>query len=291
MPSGVYVDVTIAGADDVVAPVDPDDNGKALVRNSSTGKYEHVTMSGGGGVSLDVANTWTKNQTFTPDIADVESDLSSVLVDPTFPDLTNWMDDASGWNVVSGGITHTPGAEGYLQQTVSINNYHVYFGKIVISGMTTGSAEIFDDYNLDLIVTADGTWRTAARVGGGASNNFYIYVSSDFDGKIESVEFAQIVSNTFPAAVTIKDFEGNIVGSITGAENAVTVQSGTEITLEAQRVNLDANLLPGSYSSSHPNQIWLNRGFLFVGDPANIPTSDPGPGGGIWVDGGALKLA
>lgn len=84
MPSGVFVDVMIATADDVVAPVDPADDGKVLARNSSTGKYEHVVMSGGGGTSnhaelsnldyanaghtgfagIDVKNSFTQGQAF-----------------------------------------------------------------------------------------------------------------------------------------------------------------------------------------------------------------------------------
>ena len=58
MPSGIHVDVLIASADDVVAPINPDDDGKVLAYNASTEKYEHVTMTGGGG-GFTLEQFWT----------------------------------------------------------------------------------------------------------------------------------------------------------------------------------------------------------------------------------------
>ena len=51
----IVVDVVIAEAEDIVPPNDPADHGKALVRNSTTHKYEHVAIGGGGGGTSDHA--------------------------------------------------------------------------------------------------------------------------------------------------------------------------------------------------------------------------------------------
>lgn len=312
MPSGVYVDVTIAGADDVVAPVDPADDGKVLARNSSTGKYEHVAMSGGGGTSdhaalsnldyananhtgfagTDVTNTFTRKQTFVPSIADLEGSLIPAIDNPDFDtDLSFWTDDATGWGWDTGAAIHTPGQAGTLSQTISVTANFLYYFKLEVSSMTAGSVELFDIFSGDIFVTANGTYETLARVGDSTSDTIFINVSDDFDGRIESVAFSVVSSNLFPSSLSVRDLSNTVSGRFSAAQGGLVIQSDTSINLESGNILLKANSIPTSYDSGNPNRIWSNAGFLFIGDPANIPTSDPGPGGGIWNDGGTLKIA
>ena len=243
-------------------------------------------------VNTSAANSFTRVQTFTPNAADIGS-VSTVLNNGDFEtgDLTGWIDDSTGWSVSSGNLIHATGQEGLLQQDVTVNTFYVYYAKIVVSGANAGYAEIFNNYDLDIITSGNGTFEGMTRATDSSADSFYIYVTADFDGQIEAVEYALVVDNVYPAALALNDLSGNPVGSITGAQDAVVIQSGTGITLQAQRINLDKNVLPSSYDTSFPSNVYRWNGFLFLGDPANIPASDPGPGGGPWNDGGTLKIA
>lgn len=183
MPSGVYVDVTIAGADDVVAPVDPDDNGKALVRNSGTGKYEHA-----GVVSTDVANTFTDTQTFQgPD-----STLSAEqLLNPTLTDLTDWLNDG-GWSWNGSAALHNPGTADYLYQNLDfLGGPYVIIA--VITGMTAGTVlfEVGTGIGPSVNITSDGTY--TINVNADVGNGYVSFYGDDlFDGAIASASCKRI---------------------------------------------------------------------------------------------------
>lgn len=200
MPSGVYVDVTIAGADDVIAPVDPDDNGKVLARNSSTGKYEHVTMAGGGNIAYtDAANVFTRTQTIKATNAVVLG--SELLTNGDFNSgLTGWTDDSTGWSVVGGKLIHAPGVFGELTQSITVAAPAVYLVTVVVSGLTAGWVDVYPPGPIDVFADANGTFSNAGLINT-TTPTIYIDVSSDFDGQIESVSVKAATSLNAPVLI------------------------------------------------------------------------------------------
>lgn len=215
----IVVDVNIAEASDVVAPVDPEDDGKALVRDSNLGKYKHVALPGlGGNVAYtDAANVFTRGQSIAAAIADLID--GGYLLPESLPngdfatgDLTGWTDDGSGWNVVSNGggyaLSHASGSEGFLTQDVAGISGEVFVLQFTVTGLTTGYVDVYGTENLYLDIANNGTWRSIGYVASDPTT-ITIYVSSDFDGLITDASLKQSGVG-FPPTLFLSDANGNI---------------------------------------------------------------------------------
>lgn len=219
MPSGVYVDVTIAGADDVVAPNDPADNGKALVRNSGMGKYEHA-----GVVSTETANTFTNTQTFAlPDSASLISQENWI-----------WPED---WALAENSYTHIPGSDSEVDQTVDfVDGTHV--ARMTVTNWTAGTIE-FGDYSFGDYIYADdnGTYeKIFAKFA--SSETVYLYASADFDGTISDVS---LILRTLSAAVVAKRIVllSELPDSAVGLPTEALYRSGEDIKIVAPPFDFD----------------------------------------------------
>lgn len=275
-------------------------NSKLIIGKTSDPSSQTVDIQGSltvnqasGNVALkNTTNIFTRKQTFDPAIADLDGSLIPAIDNPDFDtDLSYWTDDSTGWGWDSGAAIHTPGQAGTLSQAISVVPNFLYYFRLEVGGMTAGSVELFDEFTGDILATANGTYETLARVGDSVSNTVYINVSDDFDGRIEAVAFSVVSSDLFPSVIEIRDLANTVSGRFSAAQGGLVIHSNTSIALESGRILFKANSLPGAYDNAYPNQLWSNNGFLFVGDPASIPTSDPGPGGGIWLDGGFVRLS
>lgn len=225
MPSGLYVDVTIAGADDVVAPVDPDDDGKMLVRDSTNHNYKHVPVpGGGGGAQLDTANTWTNTQTFAiPDSANV-----------IVPGSWTFGED---WTIAENSYTHVPGSDSEADQTIDFTD-GIYVARLTVTNWTTGIIE-FGDYSASDYIYADdnGTYeRILSKFSG--SETVYLYASSDFDGTVSDVSL--VLRTISPAVLATRIvLLSELPASSVGLPAEALYRSGEDIKIVAPDFNFD----------------------------------------------------
>ena len=184
-------------ADDGPGALGAGEDTEALTWNNATGHF--TTSAGGGGGNIaytDAANAFTRKQTFHAAVADAT--LGSELVtDGTFPDLTNWNDDASGWNALNPGLTHNIGATGALSQDVTIDTDNVYLLEISVTGRTAGSIDVYNNGSLTCHAEENGVIRSLDYVPTD-TDTIHIDASSDFDGTLEYVSLKASVDGTYP---------------------------------------------------------------------------------------------
>lgn len=271
--------------------------------------------AGGGGVSLDAANAWTAMQTFRT--VDASLPVSgSILNNGDFEtnDLTGWADDSTGWVVTGGNLTHTPGATGELTQDISVNG-KLYLLTVIVSGMTAGWVEVYDNIGVDVYTETSGTFTSSAFLSSSDGTDIlFIDVSEDFDGAIESVSLQPLRYSFAVARRSDQDASGAVyggpdsflVGMNKGAGVIETDTSEITIVLDAAKVAFPSI---STTPSGLPNAaIWNNHGiFCVTPDNAtqdqltiaapivilpNLPTDPTGlPSGALWNDSGVPKIA
>lgn len=220
--------------------------------------------AGGGGVSLDAANTWTRQQTFRSSISDVT--LSGEYPDnPGFDDnLDFWVDTFSaGWAWDTGAALKTPGLAGDLTQAgIGINENELYVFSAQVTGMTAGAVEInvVDNSSnaINLSFSADGTQSSYAILTG-PTVDISIYADEFFDGRIEYVSFKNATSG-FPTNLEIRDLSNNFAGEIKSSANKLMIgnvnnPSAQTIQLAAQIVDISA--LPTSAGAT--GTAWIDE--------------------------------
>lgn len=224
----------LAQLSDVVPPSGAGDDGNACRFVFSGDNYVFNVPDSGGGTSdhaalshLDYAaaghtdfagtkvqNTFMRQQSIIPSIDDAVLG-AELLVDGNFPDLTNWTDDASGWSVAGGLLSHAPGTPGTLTQNVSPAVGTIYVIEATITGMTTGRVQIYDNYNLYITAT-DTDNGVKKSIGYVFDDPDPIVISADdlFDGTVSNVSLKPVTANAYPASIVFYDVFGNIVSEI-----------------------------------------------------------------------------
>lgn len=212
------------------------DAGLPVITNASGVLDSTLTGGGGGGANIaytNINNDFTHGQSITPNLADVPLGGEEFTNGGFDTDISGWTDDGSGWAWNSGALVHTPGVEGFLTQSVTPSvSGDVYLLEMRVTARTAGAAEIYDSVaSLDLYETTNGIFQQAKVITG--VDLFTIYVTADFDGRIEYVSLKRM--DGYPANLYLYKTDGTIINEIRSANGGVYV--GLYAGLRSQNAN------------------------------------------------------
>jgi len=270
MPTFQRTIKAIQHADDGPGALGVGEDAEALTWNNATGHFTTSAGGGGGGGNVaytDAQNTFLHKQLFQASIDDL--DLSSeYLSNPDFDtDLTDWTPSDGDWSVSGGAAIHTPGSSATLTQSVTVPAGAVYVLAVTVSGINAGSVEIYDGENIDITIDANGSYKTIGYFSSD-TDTITISVSSDFDGRIESISFRRSTEG-FPANMLLLDADGGVVSEIRTFNGSLYVGLGA-----------------GKNSQGSGNTSFGNNSLDSIVDESGNAALGDGAGGGARCNGG-----
>lgn len=227
--------------------------GDNLIKNDTDGIYDWVES-----VSGDEVTTW------------------NTLVQ-TGEDYTIWrwrVGAGASWEIYDGYALHIPDNESTFYQGVTINTNSRYIAKVTISNYVSGSIQLLaGSPNFSEAISGNGSHSVVIETGASATQFFIVLPTSDFDGRISSLELYESLEDGCYKICSYNRFgTEQDLNLLTEAESRFDTQgngslltsNGGTSTITGGQLILDGSGNVGSVAGWAYNSAILTSGFSYT---------------------------